>query len=49
MCRRKHLQGCCMMAFGFGLWMGSWLHSWFWCGLGGLAAIGLGLVILRSR
>ena len=29
MCRKNHLHGCCMLAFGLGLIIGHCLESWF--------------------
>ena len=49
MCRRNHLYGCCIMAFGAGLIVGHCLESWFVCCFGGLMLMAMGLLVLRSR
>ena len=45
MCRKKTLQGCCCICFGFGLLVGHALESWFLCSGGGLALLFLALCL----
>ena len=49
MCRKKTLQGCCCICFGFGLLVGYALESWFLCSGGGLAMLFLGLMLIKQR
>ena len=49
MCRKNHLQGCCLIAFGLGIVVGHSLKSWFLCTCGGTALAVLGLCILKKR
>ncbi|HIR30473.1 MAG TPA: hypothetical protein IAB83_00465 [Candidatus Faecousia faecavium] len=49
MCRKNHLHGCCIMAFGAGLIVGHCLESWFLCCCGGAALMILGLWVLRQK
>ena len=49
MCRKKVMQGCCCLCFGLGMMMGYALESWFWCSVGGLGLLFLGLMLLKSR
>lgn len=49
MCRKSHLQGCCLIAFGVGLMVGHSLESWFLCVCGGVALAVLGLCAVRRK
>lgn len=49
MCRKSHMQGCCLICAGLGLVLGHCLESWFLCCCGGAALMFLGLCLLRSR
>ena len=49
MCRRKHLQGCCIVSFALGLIVGHCLESWFLCCCGGMVLIVLGVCVMRQR
>ena len=49
MCRKNHLHGCCMLAFGIGLIVGHCLESWFLCCCGGVGLIVLGFCVMRRR
>ena len=49
MCRKNHLQGCCLSAFGLGLLIGNCMESGFWCFWGGVGLILFGLCVLRKR
>ena len=49
MCRKNHLHGCCVMAFGAGLIVGYCLESWAICCFGGLMLIALGFFFFFSR
>ena len=49
MCRKRHLQGCCLLAFGVGLMVGHSLESWFFCVCGGIALCVLGLCVIRQK
>ena len=49
MCRKKQLQGWCLLCFGLGLIFGHCLQSWLLCCLGGLALIIFGLLLARRR
>lgn len=49
MCRKKTMQGCCCLCFGFGLMTGYALESWILCSGGGLALLFLGLLMLKGR
>jgi len=49
MCRKNHLHGYCIMAFGAGLIVGHCLESWFLCCCGGAALMILGLWVLRQK
>jgi hypothetical protein len=46
MCRKSHLRGWCLLAFGLGLMVGHCLESWFLCGFGGFVLILLGFFIM---
>ena len=49
MCRKKTLQGCCCICFGFGVMVGYGLESWFLCSAGGLALLLFGALLLKGR
>ncbi|MBQ2854726.1 MAG: hypothetical protein IJE81_04555 [Oscillospiraceae bacterium] len=49
MCRKKQLQGWCMVCFGLGLMVGYGQESWLLCSLGGLGLIVAGLVLTKRR
>ncbi|MBQ1170554.1 MAG: hypothetical protein IIX49_06960 [Oscillospiraceae bacterium] len=49
MCRRNHLHGCCLSAFGFGLLLGQCLESWLLCCGGGLGLLILGFCVMRKK
>ena len=49
MCRRSHLQGCCLVLFGLGLMVGHYLDSWLLCAAGGFCLVVLGLMVFRKR
>lgn len=49
MCRKKHLQGCCLACLGVGLILGHCLESWLLCCAGGTALVVLGLCVMRGR
>lgn len=49
MCRKNHMQGCCLCCLGLGLILGHCLESWLLCCCGGLGLLGLGLCVLRRR
>ena len=47
MCRQNVLYGCCVLAFGLGVLIGTWLESGLVCHLIGFTLIGLGGCLLR--
>lgn len=49
MCRKSHLHGCCLLAFGLGLMVGHCLESWFFCCFGGFVLIILGFCVMRKK
>jgi hypothetical protein len=49
MCRKNHLHGCCLAAFGFGLLVGHCLESWLLCSCGGIGLLILGFCVLRKK
>lgn len=49
MCRKSHLHGWCLAAFGLGLMLGRCLDSWFLCCFGGIGLIVLGFCVMRQR
>ena len=49
MCRRNHLLGVSILAFGLGILVGYSLESWFLCSFGGLVLIGIGFCVMRRR
>lgn len=49
MCRRNHLWGCALAAFGAGLLIGIRLESGFFAGCLGLVAVACGILILQKR
>ena len=49
MCRKKYVQGCCLVAFGVGLLVGYCLDSWFLCLCGGVALLLVGLCIMGKN
>ena len=42
MCRRNHLCGCALIAFGLGVLIGSFLESGFFCFVMAVVIMGLG-------
>ncbi len=49
MCRKNHLHGCCLLAFGLGLLVGYCLESWFLCCCGGVGLIVFGLCVMKQK
>ena len=49
MCRQNVLCGGCVLAFGFGVLIGTWLENGFVCHLIGAALIFLGFTIIRKH
>ena len=49
MCRKKQLQGWCLVCFGFGLMLGQCLDSWLWCSMGGLFLVIFGFYRMGQR
>ena len=49
MCRQNHLCGCCLLALGFGILVGTWLKSGLVCHLFGFGLILLGFCALRRH
>lgn len=49
MCRKREMNGVCLITLGLGLILGVWIGSWFWCGLGGAALILFGISVLQGR
>ena len=49
MCRRSQLCGCALIAFGFGLLVGSCLVSGFWCSLIGVGIMSLGFWCMGKK
>ncbi|MBQ6719288.1 MAG: hypothetical protein IJN20_02930 [Oscillospiraceae bacterium] len=49
MCRKKQMQGFCCLCFGLGMMMGSYLESWFFCSVGGLALIFFGMMLAKKK
>lgn len=49
MCRKKQLQGWCLVCFGLGLIVGYALESWLLCSLGGFGLMLAGLVMTKQR
>lgn len=49
MCRKKQLQGWCIVSFGLGLMLGYAIESWLLCSAGGLLLIFFGLLVTRQR
>ena len=49
MCRKRQLHGCCMMALGAGILLGTWISSAFLCILAGLMLLTVGCCVLRGR
>lgn len=49
MCRKNHLLGCSILAFGLGLLIGHSISSGFWCFWGGIALILFGIITIRKR
>lgn len=48
--RRYHqLWGCMIMSFGFGILVGKWIASPFWCHGLGLVLIFGGILMMRKR
>lgn len=49
MCRRNHLCGCALIAFGFGLLIGTCLESGFVCFCIGIGIMGLGFWCMGKK
>jgi hypothetical protein len=49
MCRRNQLWGCVLLAFGFGMLVGTWLESGLFCHLLGLLALFCGFSVCRRK
>lgn len=49
MCRKNHMRGWCLAAFGLGLILGHCLESWLLCCCGGLALAALGLYVTKMK
>lgn len=49
MCRQNVMWGATVVAFGFGVLIGTWLQSGFVCHLIGFGLIFLGLCVLRKH
>ena len=49
MCRQNVLYGGCLLAFGVGILIGTWLTSGLVCHLFGIGLIILGFWVLRKR
>lgn len=49
MCRQNLLYGGCLLAFGLGVLIGTWLKSGLVCHLFGIGLIFLGFCVLRKR
>ena len=49
MCRKNHLRGCCLLAFGLGLIIGHCLESWLICCCGGICLLILGCCVMKRR
>ena len=49
MCRQSLLCGGCVLCFGLGILIGTWLKSGLVCHLLGIGLIVLGFVLLRRR
>ena len=48
MCRQSLLWGCCMLALGFGILLGTWLKSGLVCHLFGFGFVLIGVCALRK-
>ena len=49
MCRQNQMWGAAVLAFGFGILVGTWLQSGFFCHLAGIGLIALGFAVLRRH
>lgn len=49
MCRHNQLYGCMLLAFGFGILLGTWLKDGFWCHCLGIGLMLLGLAVCRRK
>ena len=49
MCRQSLLCGCCLLTFGVGILVGTWMKSGLACHLLGVGLIFLGFCALRRR
>ena len=49
MCRQNLLYGGCVVAFGLGVLIGTWLESGLLCHLLGLGLIALGFCVIRRH
>jgi len=48
MCRQNQLYGGCLLAFGLGILVGTWLSSGLLCHLFGFGLVLLGFFVLRK-
>ena len=49
MCRRQRILGCALMAFGFGVLVGTWLEGGFWPHCLGFALLIFGFCVGRRK
>lgn len=49
MCRQNSLYGGCLLAFGLGVLVGTWLKSGLVCHLFGITLIVLGFFVIRKH
>jgi len=49
MCRRNHLWGCALIAFGLGLLIGTWLDGGFLTNCFGFALIVVGFGMMKKN
>jgi hypothetical protein len=49
MCRRNHLLGVSILAFGLGILVGYSLESWFLCFFGGIGLMIFGICTMRQK
>lgn len=49
MCRKKQMQGFCLLCFGLGLMVGYYLESWFLCSVGGVGLVIFGMLLSKKK
>lgn len=49
MCRKNHMQGCCLACLGIGILLGYWINTWLFCVAGSLGLLFLGFCRMRQR